>query len=58
MSGRKFCAREGCREPVGPPSRRFCDEHRREHSSALLAQLTAVEEQVKLNRRGDDAISR
>lgn len=46
MTRRKWCARDECREPVGPPSRRFCDTHRRAHGQALLAQLAAVERQV------------
>lgn len=40
---RKFCARDLCREPVSPPSRRFCAEHRQEHSQGLLAQLAALD---------------
>lgn len=43
MTKRKFCAREKCREPVSPPSQRFCAEHRREHGLALRAQLLAID---------------
>lgn len=39
MSGRKYCAREGCTDPVEAPGRRFCTPHRVEHGQDLLGQL-------------------
>ena len=55
MSGRKYCAREGCTEPVEAPGRRFCTPHRVEHGQDLLGQLNqafadADAERARVNR--------
>lgn len=42
MSGREYCAREDCTEPVEALGRRFCTPHRVEHGQALQAQLSAI----------------